>query len=195
MLLIMTILLEALERIMNWLQQHTPTYAASFQPGLTYEEIWEAVRPLNAELPNEFYELYQWRNGSGENQNTLFYPVMQFSPIDAALFDSEWISEDLPTEEGGFKYQGFRVFPFMCFEGSYYSVVLRNERRETSPVIWIPKGDNQVVLRYASITSMMLTFAECYETGAYYLNRQGYLEQRSQQVTEIFHKHNAEISN
>ncbi|MDX2211648.1 MAG: SMI1/KNR4 family protein [Oculatellaceae cyanobacterium bins.114] len=191
----MSVLLETLERIMGWLQQHTPTHAASFRPGLRYNEILEAVGSLHAELPSEFFELYQWRNGSEDEQHTLFYPIMQFSPIDAALMDSEWISEDRSVEEGGFKYQGYRLFPFMCFEGDYYAVVLNSVRQPTSPVIWIPKADNQVIPCYTSITSMMLTFAECYETGAYYLNEQGYLEQNIQEVAQTSRKYNPEIAN
>ncbi|WP_375510108.1 SMI1/KNR4 family protein [uncultured Nostoc sp.] len=59
----MSLLTDALDRIINWLQQNKPSYASSLQPGLTYEEIEKKVKNLPFSLPREVYELYQWRNG------------------------------------------------------------------------------------------------------------------------------------
>ncbi|QLE44261.1 SMI1/KNR4 family protein [Nostoc sp. C052] len=59
----MSQLTDALDIILNWLQQNKPSYAYSLQPGLAYEEIEEKVKNLPFRLPKEVYELYQWRNG------------------------------------------------------------------------------------------------------------------------------------
>lgn len=59
----MSILTEALERILIWLKQNAPSSASCLQPGLTYSEIENRVEELLFLLPNEFYDLYQWRNG------------------------------------------------------------------------------------------------------------------------------------
>ncbi|OYD98753.1 hypothetical protein CDG77_04670 [Nostoc sp. 'Peltigera membranacea cyanobiont' 213] len=59
----MSLLTDALDRILNWFQQNKPSYAFSLQPGLAYEEIEEKVKNLPFTLPREVYELYQWRNG------------------------------------------------------------------------------------------------------------------------------------
>ena len=59
----MSLLTDALEIILNWLQQNKPSYASSLQPGLVYEEIEQKVKNLPFRLPREVYELYQWRNG------------------------------------------------------------------------------------------------------------------------------------
>lgn len=60
-------LIEALERIMNWLTEHQPKYAASFLPGLKYDEIQTMEAEFGFQLPEEIYELYQWRNGTQED--------------------------------------------------------------------------------------------------------------------------------
>ncbi|MEC4894337.1 MAG: hypothetical protein SAL07_02925 [Oscillatoria sp. PMC 1051.18] len=59
----MSNLTEALNRIMNWLEEYQPEYAASFLPGLSRSEIDELIQPFNIVIPEEIYELYQWRNG------------------------------------------------------------------------------------------------------------------------------------
>lgn len=76
----MVSLIEALERIINWLRKHQPDYAASFQPGLKSEEIQAAEAKLGFKLPPEIYELYQWRNGTEEDAKAVCFPTMQFLP-------------------------------------------------------------------------------------------------------------------
>ena len=44
----MTLLSAAMDRIMDWMQQHRPERAKTFQPGLSREEIDQAI----ANLPN-----------------------------------------------------------------------------------------------------------------------------------------------
>lgn len=62
----MSMLSVAMDRILNWMQQHRPERAKTFQPGLSREEIDQAIVGLQNYLPEELYELYQWRNGSTE---------------------------------------------------------------------------------------------------------------------------------
>jgi len=49
----MTRLTAAIERIMNWLQQYQPEFAAAFLPGLTCEQIQEKTKDLPGLLPEE----------------------------------------------------------------------------------------------------------------------------------------------
>jgi hypothetical protein len=63
----MSTLTDALERILNWLRANYPEAASSLQPGLSYDEIEAKIADLPFCLPQEVYELYQWRNGSKED--------------------------------------------------------------------------------------------------------------------------------
>ena len=81
----MTALTVAIERIMNWLQQYQPEFAASFLPGLTREQIQEQTKDLPGLIPEEIYELYQYRNGTLEEMKSTVYPVFQFLPLDEAV--------------------------------------------------------------------------------------------------------------
>ncbi|NEP80637.1 MAG: hypothetical protein F6K39_22175 [Okeania sp. SIO3B3] len=59
----MSALVEALERIRKLHLKHQPLVAEELQPGLTRGQIDELVKNLPFSLPEELYELYQWRNG------------------------------------------------------------------------------------------------------------------------------------
>ncbi|NER05147.1 MAG: SMI1/KNR4 family protein, partial [Okeania sp. SIO3C4] len=59
----MSALIEALERIRKLHLKHQPLVAEELQPGLTRGQIDELVKNLPFSLPEELYELYQWRNG------------------------------------------------------------------------------------------------------------------------------------
>jgi len=63
----MSRLTEALESFYNLLCLEYPEIAASLQPGLPRSEIDEKVKNLQFSLPEEVYELYQWRNGMQKN--------------------------------------------------------------------------------------------------------------------------------
>jgi hypothetical protein len=51
-------------RLLICLQNYFPWDAERFQPGLSRREIEEKVKELPFSLPEEVYELYQWRNGN-----------------------------------------------------------------------------------------------------------------------------------
>jgi hypothetical protein len=55
---------DSCERLLALLQSDFPWDAEHFQPGLSREEIEEKISELPFSLPEEVYELYQWRNGN-----------------------------------------------------------------------------------------------------------------------------------
>ena len=91
----MSVLTVALERIMNWLRQHQPSYAASFLPGLKLDEIQELEKELGFKLPEEIYQLYQWRNGTEEDAMALVFPSMLFLPLSEAIGISQAWNESI----------------------------------------------------------------------------------------------------
>ena len=61
----MSELTNALQTIFSWLKQYYPQFEKSFKPGLTFDEIKKYDDKLNSyNFTSEFYELYQYRNGT-----------------------------------------------------------------------------------------------------------------------------------
>ncbi|MEH2311696.1 MAG: SMI1/KNR4 family protein [Nostoc sp.] len=59
----MTGIKENLKRIWDCLVIKAPEITSLLQPGLKPEEIDEITKDLPFKLPEEVYEIYQWRNG------------------------------------------------------------------------------------------------------------------------------------
>lgn len=69
---------------------------------MSYAEIEAKVSSLPFRLPQEFYELYQWKNGTLETSNTVdFYKYYRFLPLEEALTtfpregEDSWILDEV----------------------------------------------------------------------------------------------------
>jgi HEAT repeat protein len=84
----------ALNRIMNWLQQHKPEYAESFLPGLKDNR---AIAPLNKALHDDDIEV------RAKALNSLFNFKVIDSLINALEDESEYIREQAVRDLGELK--------------------------------------------------------------------------------------------
>ncbi|MFM2062411.1 MAG: hypothetical protein RLZZ507_2081 [Cyanobacteriota bacterium] len=167
----MSNLTTALNRILDWLQLHKPDDAAGFLPGLSLEEIEEKVKVLPFRLPQAVYELYQWGNGSS-NEEMIFvyhYFLSLDTAIELAIPEKDdyclnsVIFQQFRQEDGKPRY----VFPLFEFEGEYFAISVSSELQEDAAIYLI---FHDQTLAFTSLSNMMLTIAECYETGVYSLD-------------------------
>ncbi|MBW4510360.1 MAG: SMI1/KNR4 family protein [Scytonematopsis contorta HA4267-MV1] len=194
----MVALTDALERIMNWLRENQADYANSFATGLKYDEIFSYEEELGFKLPGEIYELYQWRNGTEEDAKALCFPTMQFLPMNRAIEYSQGCNEYIESGKESVKelsewYDTSPLFAFIEDNGNFCGIPLINHQKEKSPVVVLGEGEMPYIF-YTSLTDMMFTLAECYETGAYYLKYEGYVCSDEYQEAQVLRKYNADIS-
>ena len=188
----MSELTQALNRIMAWLSANQPSFANSFLPGLTNEQIQAAVKYIPFELPEEIYELYRWRNGTEARHDCDFYPAMNFITLEKAVKLYEDIATLDNTEEE-IRFEGYNLFPFIVTDAEFTNVLIKDKQEKSSPVIDFYAEDCETQIVYSSLTNMMLTIAECYETGAYYLSEDGFVEEKKPKVAQILRKYNPEL--
>ena len=182
----MSRLTEALDRIGNYLQQHAPEVFATLQPGLSYEEIEKIVKDLPFRLPPEVYELYQWRNGTDYS----FYSHMVFKadydywllPLQNVVEYNMYVSRST--------YISVYLFDNIMDQIGY---ILIDKKLNTSRVIFGDYKYEYICYQYTSLTNMMLTIAECYETGAYKKEGLRYLSQPDLETSKIWWKYNYDI--
>jgi hypothetical protein len=151
---------------------------------------------LGFKLPAEIHELYQWRNGTEEDAMALCFPTMQFLPLTAAFpydpgWDEELLEEEVLVEESA-SYKRNPLFIFIQSNCNYCAIPLFDSQREKLPVFLFGEAEMPDIF-YTSLTDMMLTFAECYETGAYYLNEDGYICEDECKAAHVLRKYNADI--
>ncbi|MEH1922553.1 SMI1/KNR4 family protein [Nostoc sp.] len=177
----MSRLTDALDRVLNWFEEHEDLDFAHFeslQPGLTSEEIEEKVTDLLPFcLPKEVYELYQWGNGGwiGEEIYARFFDNYVFLSLESALkvycnltaIDQE-NDPCVFVIKSNFNVQWLPILEDI--DGRGYCVVVINEvQTETTPVLQINFDDicDEPYIIYPTLTNMMLAEAECYEAGVY----------------------------
>ncbi|HEY9848805.1 MAG TPA: hypothetical protein V6D28_05075 [Leptolyngbyaceae cyanobacterium] len=185
----MVTLTEALNRIMKWLQQYTPEFANSFLPGLTREEIEEIIKALPGKVPEEIYQLYQFRNGTLKEMKSTVYPLFEFLPLAESVEVCLSIIDNFGKDEP-LVYEGKYLLPFLCDNCCYCAVLLNEEQQPESPVIDIA-AECDLSMMYRNLTSMMLTLAEYLESEVCYLDTEGFLvTDDDRKMAQIFQKYN-----
>ncbi len=189
----MSILTQALESIFHSLEQYAPQEAASFQPGLTRTEIDNLMKNIPYKLPEEVYELYQWRNGSGTDHLHFCFGGRIFMPLEEAIdFYRGGIkaNEDFNPPEPFWNPLWFPIFEIY---DTFSVVVMAKKPRKSSWVIECASETDIFEVSDKSLTNMMLTIAECCETGAYYINEKGEGCIDEDKATAIYRKYNRGI--
>ncbi|MFB6275049.1 MAG: HEAT repeat domain-containing protein [Halothece sp.] len=198
----MKALTNALNRILHWHQQHHTEWVESKQPGLTTEEIKIKTQELPFRLPTEVYELYQWCNGT--SGDVPFFPSYRFLSLEEAvdLYHSEIKEVEIDklqqedyydiAQLAPFSWPSFQNqywLPIFDFDGEIYFLSCDTEQRDGAPVWYYFPESVFPRLYFSNLTSMLLAITECYETEAYYLDQQGFLEENELKVAPILRKY------
>ena len=158
------LLLNGIDRIAAWLETNAPDQVAKFLPGLSLQEIDERISSLPCKLSQEIYDLYQTHDGT-EGESELFV-YHSFMPLDTAIEYFEYLNE---KESIQFRYldgDPTYLFPVFDFQGEYFAIAGGETITETSPVYHV-SDCCECSIAFNSLSTMMLTLAECYESGVY----------------------------
>lgn len=188
------LLTDTLNRIKVWLQSDYPVVCESITPGLSLEEIQAITRTIPFTLPREVYELYQWSRGHNQETQTMYtcifdpYESMALCSLKAAV-ELRPIFED-EIDECAIKYAGKSLLPVFQTDAENFCVVGEWDNKDSSPIIFVSKiGD--IVNRYTSLTNMMLTLAECFETSAVSFDEEGYSDWDLKKFSSAYLKYNS----
>ena len=188
-------LTDALNRIKVWLNNNYPLMAESITPGLSPEDIQSIIETLPFSLPEEVGELYQWSRGHyGEALNAVAFDpceVMYHVSLEYAI-ELQSMLEDEDSDECVTKYINKPLFPLFDFNGTSFCSIGNWEDEKSSPIILVSPINN-IIITYTSLTNMMLTVAESFESGVFRLNEKGYEEWNEKVFFSIYLKHNSDI--
>ena len=115
---------------------------------------------------------------SGEEDFSKFFGGYAFLSLESAIEE---------YEELNWKSHWFPIF----YLDSRDYLVLLCKSENVAPIsrIYIGGGENEQIL-FSSLTNMMLTIVECYETGAFYFDDYGYLTNSYYKQESIRQKYN-----
>lgn len=202
-------LTNALNRILKWIEQHKPWYVEYLQPGLSRAEIEEIVCDLPIQLSSEICELYQWRNGAKKGdlgqETAWLFENWTFKPLREVVTQYQ----QYLSEKRNWKIHQINTIPY--FKNFKILSVFYNGGKGQTGSLWVhdnlefcpvifehfEEGDLSIFQKYTSLTSMMLTMAECYETDAYYIDPEVYggyfISRNSKKAYKIWRKYNSNI--
>lgn len=183
----MTNLSELGQRLLNSLQSFSPTFSQGFHPGISRQAVNAALEPLKYALPNDFYELYAWRNGHSDyfNQPVGSAMICQFSSINFVAEFKEWEiwGDEAPT------YKGRSLLPFVEEDSRYFAIAMGRSYNDEAHIVHIGR-EGETTLRYDSITSMLTATIRCFEENAFYVNENGFLNEDYRSSAEILRSEN-----
>jgi cell wall assembly regulator SMI1 len=162
------ILEPALERIVAWHKQHGRKVVDLLQPGLTAQAITAATAALP--LHDDVVQFYLWRNGTRISQEYVlndhyFIPGYYLLSLKDALDAYHSLISNTDWQNGW--------FPILTSGGGdYYGVNFVQQGK----VIHYVRDYPDYQMKYLSLSTMMQTAAECYESGAYSLDDRGFFE-------------------
>jgi hypothetical protein len=177
-----SLLVQALERILCCMQTQVSSVTPPLQPGLTREQVEAQLQRLPFRLSEEVYQLYQWRNGNPRERGVEFLPQYRMIPLEEAVIESQSMYEVLADEDE------CHWLPFLAMDSNFYAIKGSVEFKVTAPIssfAWMLGLASQ----FNSLTDMMLAIAECFETGAYYLDNYSYLDFDRVRSTQIWLKY------
>ncbi|MFB8798276.1 MAG: HEAT repeat domain-containing protein [Microcoleus sp.] len=197
-------LTNALNRILSWIERHEPSWIEYLYPGLSKDEIDDLVRDLPLQFPPELYELYQWKNGAVEGdewkETAWIFHSWTFRPLQEVVSglrreSSRYqINNIIYIDLTKFYWESFNylsIFYHILWEDN--GCVLINNILNFCPIIFqrLEEGELTLLEKYTSLTSMMLTIAECYEAGAYFIG--DYISRNPEKEYQIWRKYNSQI--
>lgn len=179
---------DILDRIVVQLQRRSRPVAGLLLPGLTRPEIDHLTAPLPFLLPEELKTVYEWRNGTQADAGDIlgdlhFFPGFYLLSLNEAI---ECFNERRYAPQ-------WRIGWFPIFAdgaGDFYLVRCLDKPVESAEVIGFIHGEPEQSVEYESIRAMMETIAECYETSAFFVDHDGYLEMDDDQHCLIAQKYN-----
>jgi len=176
-----------LDQILEWHNRLGTPLAAQLQPGLGDVEIRKKIAVLPFKMPEEFIELYMWRNGTpGHPQDWVsFMSNNRFLPLDDAL---DIFREAHPIMQQFYEISDW-VMTFMDWSGDGYGISAVRESDSTAPVVNLFEGEG-VNIVFESLAQMLKTIVASFEVGVFSLGEDGDLETDFYKLGEVAYRLN-----
>jgi len=148
-----TPLIEALDKIFDYHYKNNSDIILCLQPGLTREEIDELLIDIPYTIPEELYQLYEWRNGMNkkgiQNYGCLAFAMDRgFLPLEEVVKQYKYTSRYYKNSK-----KKLELFPPANDYSTSYTVNLGDD--EIAPVHDFDTEHNFFGLKHRSIFDMM----------------------------------------
>jgi hypothetical protein len=184
-------LTQYLDQILDWHTRSGSSLSRYLQPGLSEIEIRKKIAVLPFMMPDEFVEVYMWRNGTpAHNQEWVsFIENQRFLSLDEAL---EIFQSAYPIMKQFYENSDWvMVFEDGSSDG-YGSSSIKESSSAAAPVVFLFEGDG-VHIVFESLTQMMRTMVAAFQGEVFCMGKDGDIETDFHRFGEVAHKLNPDI--
>ncbi|MDY6782799.1 MAG: SMI1/KNR4 family protein [Cyanobacteriota bacterium] len=193
----MTQLTRDLNRLSVALENQNLPCFSMLQPGFTLDEIYSKIESFDFNIPLEFYELYQWRNGVqyGDEDFCPIFLGYSFHSLEYAMDLYEDFLEQANRKHFSLDYEIWnpKWFPvFSCSEGGslwsgeYLCTIGNDTDRDTSPLLSVCAEAAEVSVICPSSGNLISIVADCYESGICCLHENCNISIETSRFNEIY---------
>jgi cell wall assembly regulator SMI1 len=163
---------------------------SSTNPGATSMQIKGVLDRLPFRLPEGVIDFYRWRNGVQQARlcDALF-PNYVFPPLEACVEETLSFIALSDSPEVVWRRSWFSFCTDLCGDG----FGVDSKSGEPFGVIWAMKF-GEAFPGFHSVHTMFESILECYKSGAYFLNKNGLLEERRELSDSIYRALNHGLS-
>jgi hypothetical protein len=183
-------LTQYLDQILDWHNRLGTPLSAHLQPGLSADEIRRKIAVLPFKMPDEFIELYMWRNGipARSPEWVSFIEDHEFICLEQAI---DFFQETYPIMQHYYENSDW-VMTFHDGGGDGYGSSAVTEGGSAAPVVLLAQGDGVNVV-FKSLAQMMKTMVASFEAGAFSFEKDEGLDTDFHKLGEVAHKMNPDI--
>jgi cell wall assembly regulator SMI1 len=168
-----------LARLQKTLEAKTPALARHLQPGLTDEAIRQLEATGGFKLPEDIRALYRWHNGQAPDSPDGLLPGLRFLSLENVVLERQLLRKQV-TGLGFWQWFTFKVFaghrlPWIpvLTDGSSDGYFTDPDRREEEGTFFYSFAETRHFTWFPSFRNFLTGLAECYETGAVQIAKDG----------------------
>jgi hypothetical protein len=186
----METLTQYLDQILEWHTQLGSSLAKYLQPGLRVGDIRQKIAALPFRMPEEYIELYAWRNGTpARNRDWVsFIEYHRFLSLEEAIKifqESYLIMKEFYVKTDW-------IMTFEDGSGDGYGVSAIKKDPSAAPVVLLFEGQG-VNITFESLTQMMKTMVASFEAEVFTMGTDGDLATDFFKLGEVAHRLNPSI--
>lgn len=174
----------ALQSMLNWHETHHSKASTALQSGLSRNEIISRLQRIECNPPEEYLILYEWRNGTSNDDHPLLW-YHSFMSIERALAERKTMIKLLgPSWKSTW-------LPIFSYEGEYYFIDCPLESAVALPVYYFFLEEPEITYAYVNLTTMIKTAEELMRSDVVSLqNNFAFDNIGVNAIYEVYRKHN-----
>lgn len=161
-------MIKTIIKLDTWLKENRNEFYKKLNKGLTDTEIQVWEDKFGFKFPEDFKNLYQWRNGQKAENRECFFYHQYFDPIEVVYEQWEFGNEDLTefNEDDSIVWGESWLRFTSAIDSNGYCLDVKGDFKEVGAIVYYIHDDENEVL-FANLETMLEMILNQFEQGVY----------------------------